>query len=224
MARVEENWVHFVQVSTCECLCAASFKNPSTVFTFMVLDDFLRDNLECGTSGMNYYSKLHRVTSGMFPHLVPNRYCELLHVAWQWCMLKLLKWNGFKKDMGLLPKGDLALFCMTCPQPGINIDPKADLDKQVDNSHFLHIPLSLQIVPGIGMWHIHGHKQECYMRYAPLFIKGSGWVDGEIIKTLWSILNIVFALTCGMTSPHWQELLDFQMNDSNFMKMIRMGD
>ncbi|KIK12072.1 hypothetical protein PISMIDRAFT_18995 [Pisolithus microcarpus 441] len=27
-----------------------------------------------------------------------------------------------------------------------------------------------------------------------------------------------------MTSPHRQELLDFQMNDSNFMKMIRMAD
>ncbi|KIK72901.1 hypothetical protein PAXRUDRAFT_179675 [Paxillus rubicundulus Ve08.2h10] len=26
-----------------------------------------------------------------------------------------------------------------------------------------------------------------------------------------------------MSSPHRQELLDFQMNDSNFMKMIRMG-
>ncbi|KIK10434.1 hypothetical protein PISMIDRAFT_20404 [Pisolithus microcarpus 441] len=27
-----------------------------------------------------------------------------------------------------------------------------------------------------------------------------------------------------MTSPHHQELLDFQMNDSNFMKMIQMAD
>ncbi|KIK72623.1 hypothetical protein PAXRUDRAFT_180310 [Paxillus rubicundulus Ve08.2h10] len=26
-----------------------------------------------------------------------------------------------------------------------------------------------------------------------------------------------------MSSPHRQELLDFQMNDSNFMKMIHMG-
>ncbi|KAI5991415.1 hypothetical protein EDD15DRAFT_2169328, partial [Pisolithus albus] len=46
-------------------------EKPSTMFIFMVLDDFLQDNLECGTSGMNYYSKLHRLTSNMFPHLVP---------------------------------------------------------------------------------------------------------------------------------------------------------
>lgn len=26
-----------------------------------------------------------------------------------------------------------------------------------------------------------------------------------------------------MTFSHWQELLDFQMNDSNFMKIIRMS-
>jgi hypothetical protein len=41
------------------------------VFTFRVLNDFLIDNLECSTSAMNYYSKLRRMTSSMFPHLVP---------------------------------------------------------------------------------------------------------------------------------------------------------
>ncbi|KAF8124485.1 hypothetical protein EV363DRAFT_1070990, partial [Boletus edulis] len=59
-------------------------------------------------------------------------------------------------------------------------------------------------------------------RYAPLYIPGSGWVDGEIIETLWSILNVISKWARGMSSPYRQELLDFQMNDSNFMKMIRM--
>jgi hypothetical protein len=49
----------------------ASFNRPKTAFTFAVLDDFLLDNLECGTSAMNYYSKLRRMTSSVFPHLVP---------------------------------------------------------------------------------------------------------------------------------------------------------
>ncbi|KAG1862833.1 hypothetical protein DFJ58DRAFT_656749, partial [Suillus subalutaceus] len=39
-------------------LFPASFTSPKTAFTFAVLDDFLLDNLECGTSAMNYYSKL----------------------------------------------------------------------------------------------------------------------------------------------------------------------
>ncbi|KAG2068917.1 hypothetical protein BDR04DRAFT_1023164 [Suillus decipiens] len=38
-------------------LFLASFTSPKTAFTFVVLDDFLLDNLECGTSAMNYYSK-----------------------------------------------------------------------------------------------------------------------------------------------------------------------
>ncbi|KAG1803486.1 uncharacterized protein BJ212DRAFT_1216160, partial [Suillus subaureus] len=48
-----------------------SFNKLKTLFTFRVLNDFLLDNLACGTSAMNYYSKLQQMTSSMFPHLVP---------------------------------------------------------------------------------------------------------------------------------------------------------
>ncbi|KAI6120443.1 hypothetical protein EDD16DRAFT_1518803 [Pisolithus croceorrhizus] len=250
---------------------------------------------------------------------------ELLQVAWQWCLLKLLKWSGYQGNLNDSMKGDLAIFCAACPQPGINLSPQANLDgwrytrtvvmdgnfkvehmhewrpddqvwlmdghsfmvtnpryweyiattphiteksacnnhkaisqtsashgklnsmgvgatacvwhgcfyphsvvdfqkgkRQVDNTKFLEITPLLRIVVGIGMWHVHGHKKECYARYSPLFIRGSGWVNGEIIETLWSTLNIVSTSTHGMTSLHRQELLDFQMNDSNFMKMIHM--
>ncbi|KAI6142208.1 hypothetical protein BKA82DRAFT_3985410 [Pisolithus tinctorius] len=64
--------VHFITVHWCQCEAAeslqvqllraklfpATFEKPSTAFTFAVLDDFVRDNLECGMSRMNYYSKL----------------------------------------------------------------------------------------------------------------------------------------------------------------------
>ncbi|KIK76648.1 hypothetical protein PAXRUDRAFT_169245 [Paxillus rubicundulus Ve08.2h10] len=40
------------------------------VFTFKVLDDFLQDDVECGTAAMNYFSKLKRITSNVFLHLV----------------------------------------------------------------------------------------------------------------------------------------------------------
>ncbi|KAI6010808.1 hypothetical protein F5J12DRAFT_781791 [Pisolithus orientalis] len=53
-------------------------------------------------------------------------------------------------------------------------------------------------------------------------MQGAGWVDGEIIKTLWSLLNIASTSAWGMSSPHHQELLDFQISDCNFMKMICM--
>ena len=94
---------------------------------------------------------------------------------------------------------------------------------QVTNNAYIQIRPEVEIIPGIGIWHVHGHRAECYSRYAPLFISGVGWIDGEVLETLWSLLNIVSGSTRGMTSSHRQELLDFQMNDSNFMKMIRMS-
>ncbi|KAI5997503.1 hypothetical protein EDD15DRAFT_2162788 [Pisolithus albus] len=376
---VDVTGIHYMVMNSCECpnaecfhlqllrakLWPSTFQQPSTAFTFAVLDDFLRDNLECGTSAMNYFSKLRRITSGLFPHLVPDRYRELLRVARQWRLIKLCKWNAFRTKNGSANKGDLALFCAACPQPGINVDTKESLDhwkyshtmvmdgnfkaehmkerrphdqvwlmdgqgymvtypeyhaylkatphiteksncsnhkalshpnadrgkldsmgigatacarhgcfyphsvvdfqkgerqlnmdyslanalgynmagiqnvicfydvncsymknlrKRVGNSIHIQIPSSVRIVPGIGIWHVHGHKKECYSRYSPLFIKGAGWVDGEIIETLWSMLNVVSTSARGMSAPHRQELLDFQMNDSNFMKMIRQAD
>jgi hypothetical protein len=85
MVIVDKSGVHRLEVRCCDCpnttsldiqmfqhgFFTASFNRPKTVFTFRVLDDFLLDNLECGTSAMNYYSKLRRMTSSMFPHLVP---------------------------------------------------------------------------------------------------------------------------------------------------------
>ena len=82
---VDVTGIHFITVNYCTCagsdpeylqllrskLYPATLQMPRTAFTFTLLDDFLRDNLECGTSGMNYYSKLRRITSNVFPHIVP---------------------------------------------------------------------------------------------------------------------------------------------------------
>ncbi|KAF8431530.1 hypothetical protein L210DRAFT_3507864 [Boletus edulis BED1] len=343
---VDVTGVHFITVNYCHCpgslpvhqqllrgrLFPATLQRLSTAFTFHVLDDFIRDNLECGTSGSNYFSKLRRITSNVFPHLVPSlirakdRYRELLRVARKWRLLKLLKWNGFGHRSCTPQKGELALFCPACPQPGVNCNPsqnelsepkysqtfimdgnfKAEhmhekcpdnqiwlmdghgymvtrseyqaylkgthhaherstcnnhqavnqantsqgklestgisgmacaqhgcfiphsvvdfqkgecqvnmdysfanaiqynmskitriihfydinctymkkLRSRVKNSKFIDIPQDIQIVPGIGIWHVHGHRAECFSRHAPLFIPGAGWVDGEIIETL----------------------------------------
>ncbi|KIK20418.1 hypothetical protein PISMIDRAFT_105857 [Pisolithus microcarpus 441] len=137
--------IHYMVIESCQCpnaeeyhlqllhakLWPSTFLKLSTAFTFAVLDDFLRDNLECGTSGMNYFSKLHQITSGLFPHLVPDRYQELLRVAQQWRLIKLRKWNRFQQTKGSPLKGGLALFCAACPQPGINVDTTEALHKFV---------------------------------------------------------------------------------------------
>ncbi|KAG1855363.1 hypothetical protein DFJ58DRAFT_841154 [Suillus subalutaceus] len=336
-------------------LFPASFTLPKTVFTFAVLDNFLLDNLECGMLAMNYYSKLRRITSSVFPHLVP------------WRQLKQLKWHGFGHEKQKPKSGELALFCPACPQPGVNInlaernvsDPawlysrslvmdgnfKAEhlfpvnptdevaltdglgfmvgdgryklhlaeaqdivhrsdcnnhravnqanasrhkleatgiggcacarhgcfvphsmvdfqkgerqmnmdyalcqalgyntdgidralvfydincqyhkhLDQRVEESPYLDLPWGMEVIPGIGLWHVHVHQDKCYVWYASNFITGAARIDGKIMETLWAPLNIISPSARGMSTPHQKECLDFQMNDCNFMKMIRMS-
>ena len=105
----------------------------------------------------------------------------------------------------------------------INCSYMRKLYQRVDHNDLLNILADIEIVPGIGIWHVHGHQPQCFPRYALLFIPGVGWVDGEIIEILWSILNIISASAHTMSALHHQELLDFQMNNSNFTKMICMG-
>src|SRR5882724_7165191 len=51
-----------------------------------------------------------------------NHYRELLRVSWQWQNLQALKRFGFGHGQNQDPvPGDLALFCLACPQPGINL-------------------------------------------------------------------------------------------------------
>ncbi|KIK74153.1 hypothetical protein PAXRUDRAFT_176543, partial [Paxillus rubicundulus Ve08.2h10] len=131
--------------------------------------------------------------------------------------------------------GATACACHGCFVPHSVVDfqkGERKLRQRVGNNKFVKFPMEMEIVPGIGIWHpggisilthVHGHQPQCFSRYAPLYIEGAGWIDGEVIETLWSILNVVSASTRGMSSPHRQELLDFQMNDSNFMKIIHMG-
>ncbi|KAG1786115.1 hypothetical protein EV424DRAFT_1340507, partial [Suillus variegatus] len=72
MTVVDTSGIHVMSIRFCQCsnvltvdkqlfemgLFLASFTRPKTAFTFALLDDFIQDNVECGTSGMNYYSKL----------------------------------------------------------------------------------------------------------------------------------------------------------------------
>ncbi|KIM58938.1 hypothetical protein SCLCIDRAFT_127049, partial [Scleroderma citrinum Foug A] len=139
---VHTSGVHFCDVRYCNCpgskdshlqlACAnlfpATTKQPRTAFTFQMLDEFIQDNVECGTSAMNFYSKLRRNTSNAFPHLVPDRYQEMLQVSRIWRLLKLMKWQGFHEGSPDPGSGKLVLFCPACPQPGVNISTDEDIN------------------------------------------------------------------------------------------------
>ncbi|KAG2048899.1 hypothetical protein BDR06DRAFT_984585 [Suillus hirtellus] len=262
-----------------------SFVCLKTAFMFALLDNFIWDNVECGTSALNCCSKLRWMTSSVFPHSVPDRYRELMRVSRQWRQLKLLKWHGFGHERREPHDGELALFCPSCPQPGINVTlPSEDnstpqwlhsrslvMDgnfkaehlhpmhpedevwltdgkgfmvgrarywahlmiakdsyhkhfwRRVDDSLHMSVPLGMDIILGIRLWHVHRHQDKCFAWYASNFIPGAARINREIMETLWAPLNVISPSRLGMSTLHRQECLDYQMNDCNFMKMIQMG-
>ena len=84
------------------------------------------------------------------------------------------------------------------------------------------LPPGLQIERAIGMFHVHAHKEQCFFRYAPSLIPGAGSASGEIMESLWSVLNGISPSTCTATLAHRSEVLDDHACDSNFKKMIGM--
>ncbi|KAI1783483.1 hypothetical protein LXA43DRAFT_903485, partial [Ganoderma leucocontextum] len=99
----------------------ASKTKPKTVFTTRLLDDFLLSNKECKTPARNYYNKLRRITQPAFPHMVPDRYKELLRVSRQWRNQQMRLAAGFGHRPDAVGPGDLAVRCPACPQPDENL-------------------------------------------------------------------------------------------------------
>lgn len=88
-----------------------------------------------------------------------------------------------------------------------------------------HISLPpIEFEKAIGMFHVHGHKDTCFFRFASNFMKGAGMVDGEILETLWSTLNSISPSMRTATLAHRSEVLDDHMNDSNWKKTVSIGE
>ena len=85
------------------------------------------------------------------------------------------------------------------------------------------LPSDLTIDAAIGSFHVHGHKDTCFFRYATSFIPGAGVVAGEILESLWSVLNAVTPAMRTATLAHRAEIMDDHMTDSNHKKMLDMG-
>ena len=94
---------------------------------------------------------------------------------------------------------------------------------RVDNSPFLDLSPTLEISRGIGDLHVKGHVKGCLTRYGLSYIEGAGIIDGEILETLWSVLNESSRSTRGATLAHRGEILDDHMNHSNWKKVVGIG-
>ncbi|KIM35993.1 hypothetical protein M413DRAFT_47570, partial [Hebeloma cylindrosporum] len=92
-------------------------------------------------------------------------------------------------------------------------------DRLAANS-FLTLPPGIDVDGGIGLFHVHGHREQCLHRYATYFIPGAAVVDGEVLERLWSVLNLVSRSTRTATLAQRAEILDDHMNDNNWKKLI----
>ncbi|KAF8226345.1 hypothetical protein L208DRAFT_1302405 [Tricholoma matsutake] len=95
----------------------------------------------------------------------------------------------------------------------------------VEGSPYLSIPEGMMIQGERGDFHIKGHVEECFARFALTFIVSTGVIDGEMLETLRSVLNkTTFQSAKGATLAHQNKILDDHMNHSNWKKLIGMGE
>jgi hypothetical protein len=98
-----------------------------------------------------------------------------------------------------------------------------NLDSRFMEHSGLALPEGLEMIKAIGLFHVHGHKEVCLYRYATTYIPDLAVVDGEILETLWSVINQTARSTRGATTAHRTEVLDDHMGDSNWKKTINIG-
>ncbi|KAF8810584.1 hypothetical protein BYT27DRAFT_7280526, partial [Phlegmacium glaucopus] len=89
---------------------------------------------------------------------------------------------------------------------------------------YISHPPVIDFEKAIGMFHVHGHQDDCLFRFATNFMKGAGMVDGEILETLWSTLNGISPSMRTATLAHRSEVLDDHMNDSNWKKIVSISE
>ena len=99
-----------------------------------------------------------------------------------------------------------------------------NLRSRITESPFLDLSVELPLLLAIGLFHVHGHQEQCYARYAPTFIRGMGKGDGEILETNWGILNGISPMTRNMSLAHRTEVMDAHFADHNWKKMVNMGE
>lgn len=98
------------------------------------------------------------------------------------------------------------------------------LQTRIQRNPLLEVPDNLKFDGAIGLFHVHGHRHECLYRYATYFIPDAAIVDGEILESLWSTLNLISRSTRTATLAHRAEVLDDHIGDSNWKKLVNIGE
>ena len=105
----------------------------------------------------------------------------------------------------------------------INCQYCINFHQQVGPSKPLSMPENMALLFVIGLFHIHGHKEECLAQYTPTFVPSVGVCSSEIGESLWSTLNPIVNMIRGMTLRHRIDLMKACMRDNNWKKLLVMS-
>jgi Kyakuja-Dileera-Zisupton transposase len=94
----------------------------------------------------------------------------------------------------------------------------------MEKSEYLKLLLGVTILQAIGLFHVSGHVWECFLHFSLTFIPGASQINGEILESLWSVLNEISPSTQNATIAGRIEMLDDHMGDSNFKKMLDISE
>ena len=131
------NGIHEASVDFCNCcplsnhlqllrrgLYPATQDQPRTCATFSLLRQLHMLGLTSKCSTYDFYRALEKLTNNTGFNIPKSKYRPLLRMALQWRHLKMLKRAGRGHDeLGVkgTREGELALVCLSCPHPGVNI-------------------------------------------------------------------------------------------------------
>ncbi|KAF8802880.1 hypothetical protein BYT27DRAFT_7305988 [Phlegmacium glaucopus] len=97
---------------------------------------------------------------------------------------------------------------------------------------YISSPPVIDFEKAIGMFHVHGHQDDCLFRFATNFVKGAGMVDGEILETLWSTLNGIspsmrtatlahHVLVDDMHDSHWKMIVSISTSPGSYQQAMK---
>ena len=96
------------------------------------MDYFQLCNLELKASAYQFYQLRCRLMRLISNTELVNLYHEFRWISQLWHWMKRLEWAGYdhnQQDPLNPPASSLANYCLTCPQPGINLPAKWKSDK-----------------------------------------------------------------------------------------------
>ncbi|KAF9521376.1 hypothetical protein CPB83DRAFT_778848, partial [Crepidotus variabilis] len=104
----------------------------------------------------------------------------------------------------------------------INCQYHIHLQSRIENNPYLNLDTKVELIKAIGLFHVHAHQESCLYQYATSYVPGAGVVDGEILETLWALLNLISRSGRTASLAHRTELLDDHMGDSNHKKLVHI--